>query len=267
MPDLDLLPVRRSPTDRRYGFKPGLHLLSEQPADTSGLSIAAEVDPRHALPPIFDQGQLGSCTANAAAAAFQYDSILDHGAGKGAGLLSRLFIYYGERKIEGSLGQGDVGAYGHDAFTVAKAGIPEEAAWPYDISTFEGPVPKKAITDEAHYKLTKPVKIVPRDEQSFKAALSNRQTIAIGFTVYESFETSSVAAHGVVPMPKRGEQVLGGHEVLIVGYLKSEPHYALVRNSWGTGWGISGYFLMPWAYILSASLSSDYRTIQRPAGK
>lgn len=265
MTDLELLPSREQV--RRYGFKPGLRLLEETTADTSGLTILDEVDPRHELPAIFDQGQLGACTANATAAAFQYDSILDHGFGHGSGHLSRLFIYYGERKIEGSLGQGDVGAYGHDAFTVAKAGIPAEQDWPYDISTFEGPVPKAAIADEGHYKLTKPVALVPRDEQSMKAALSNKQTIAIGFTVYESFESSEVASSGIVPMPARGEEVLGGHEVLIVGYLKSEPHYALVRNSWGTGWGLSGYFLMPWAYILSSKLASDFRTIQRPAGK
>lgn len=259
---LDTLEPREQ--ERKYGFKPGFRLLGETVADTAGLTIADEVDPRKELPAIFDQGQLGSCTANATAAGFQFDGILD---GKDPGPLSRLFIYYGERKIEGSLGQGDTGAYGHDAFTVARAGICKESDWPYDISTFEGPVPKVAIGDEGHYTLTKPVKAVTRSEQSMKAALSNRQTIAIGFSVYQSFESGAVAQSGIVPMPKRGEKLLGGHEVLIVGYLKEEPHYALVRNSWGTGWGEAGYFLMPWAYILSSSLASDYRTIQRPAGK
>lgn len=257
---LDDLPTRQV---RRYGWRPSLPLMEEAQADVSGLKVLAEVDPRHELPPIFDQGELGSCTANATACAFQYDGKLD---GKDPGPLSRLFIYYGERKIEGVLGQGDTGAYGHDAFTVARAGIPPETDWAYDISTFEGPVPQKAVADEGHYKLTKPVKALTRSEQAMKAALSNRQTIAFGFTVYESFESSEVAKTGIVPMPSRGEKVLGGHEALCVGYLKHEPHYALVRNSWGTGWGITGYFLMPWAYILSRSLSSDYRTIQRPVG-
>jgi C1A family cysteine protease len=68
-------------------------------------------------------------------------------------------------------------------------------------------------------------------------------------------------------MPGRGEKVLGGHEVLLVGYLREEVNYGLVRNSWGTGWGMEGYFLMPWAYMLDANLASDFRTIRRPAGR
>jgi C1A family cysteine protease len=108
---------------------------------------------------------------------------------------------------------------------------------------------------------------VPRSVDAFKAALSNRQTCAFGFTVYESFESAEVAKTGIVPMPDRGEKVLGGHEVLMVGYLKDEPNYALVRNSWGTGWALDGYFLFPWAYVLSPQLASDFRTIRRGLGK
>jgi C1A family cysteine protease len=99
-------------------------------------------------------------------------------------------------------------------------------------------------------------------------SFSNQRTIAFGFMVYESFESSGVARTGIVPMPKRGEQVLGGHEVLAVGFLKSEPDYVLVRNSWGSrktggrGWGIdgSGYFLMPWRM---PAIGGDWTTIQR----
>ena len=70
-----------------------------------------------------------------------------------------------------------------------------------------------------------------------------------------------------MPLPTRDEKQLGGHEVLLVGYLKDQPNYGLVRNSWGPGWGIKGYFLMPWAYLIDANLASDFRTIRRPAGK
>jgi C1A family cysteine protease len=97
--------------------------------------------------------------------------------------------------------------------------------------------------------------------------LSNKQTIALGFSVYESFESAEVAKTGIVPLPTRGEKVLGGHEVLLVGYLKDEPNYGLVRNSWGAGWAMQGYLLMPWAYLLDAHLASDFRTIRRAAGK
>lgn len=240
-----------------YGWRKPLPGLTYPGADTTGLSVAAEVDPRHKLPPVFDQGQLGSCTANATNACFQYDAIQD---GKDCGILSRLWTYYWERSLEHTLDQGDCGAMGHDAFTVAKHGIPDETLWPYDISRFEEQPP--AAYPRA-YKLTKVVHAVPQTETAIKQVLSNGQTVAFGFTVYESFE-AAWREPGVMPLPKPGEEVLGGHEVLIVGYLKDHPKYALVRNSWGAGWGLGGYFLFPWQALLNPNIASDFRTIVRP---
>ena len=253
---------RRSPFDPR-------RLI----ADTFGIPLRTEVDPRNELPPVFDQGKLGSCTANATAAAFEYDSMLD---GFNNGPLSRLWIYYQERKLEGVLGNGDTGARGSDAFAVARnTGIPSELAWPYDIKTFAGPPPARAERDESYYRLTKPYATPPISRHSFKQVFSNQQTISFGFTVFESFESSAVAKSGIVPMPKPGEAILGGHEVLAVGYLKSEPEYVLVRNSWGSRksdgkpWGLdgSGYCLMPWRMILDPAIAGDWTTIIRPIAR
>jgi C1A family cysteine protease len=233
-------------------------------ADVSGLAFPVEVDPRKLLPPVLDQLQLGSCTSNATVTAFRWDSILD---AADTGDLSRLWIYRGERIIEGTLAQGDVGAMGHDAYLVAQQGIPPETDWPYDIATFNQSPPPAATRDRGHYVLRKPVKAVPRDVASIKAVLANRQLVTFGFTVYESFESQAIASSGVVPMPAHGEKVLGGHEIVAVGYLRSHPHHVLCRNSWGAGWGDQGYLLFPWAYITSHVLADDLRTITRPAGK
>jgi C1A family cysteine protease len=246
---------------RRYGWKPSLPDHRDLIADTTGLTPLPEVDPRADLPVPFNQGQLGSCTANAVGAALEYDAMLD---GAPAVTPSRLFIYYCERQIEGSLGQGDTGAFGRDGFKAAKRyGTPPETEWPYDIGKYADDPPQSVWTDAAEHTLAKPYKSVPRSVNQFKLVLSNKQTIAFGFSVYDSFESQSVAASGVVPMPEPGEQQIGGHEVLAVGYLKDEPNYVLVRNSWGTGWGLGGYFLMPWQYLLSTDLASDFRTIVR----
>jgi C1A family cysteine protease len=244
-----------------YGWRrplPGQY-LAYPPADTEGLPISPQVDPRAKLPPIFNQGQLGSCTANATAGAFQYDGILD---GKNPGLLARLWIYYFERAIEGTLGQGDCGATGHDAFTVAKHGIPDETLWPYDISTFQD---KPGPDEPRAYYLKKPVAAPAQTEEAVKRVLSNSQTISFGFTVYQSFESEKVAETGIMPVPRSGEAILGGHEVLAVGYLEDRPDYVLCRNSWGTGWGLDGdgYFLFPWSVFLNPNMASDFRTIVR----
>jgi C1A family cysteine protease len=247
---------------RRYGWKPSLPDLRDHLADASELAVLDEVDPRGDLPPVFDQGQLGSCTANAVGAAVEYDAKLN---GSDPGALSRLWIYYYERVIEGSPADQDTGAFGRDGFKVCqKMGVPLESSWPYEVSHFADE-PPATLADEALTHRISNYRAVPRNLDSMKAVLSNRQTIAFGFTVYQSFESPEVAKTGMVPMPSRSDAVLGGHEVLMVGYLRDQPNHALVRNSWGDGWGLGGYFLMPWSYILDANLATDFRTIRRAA--
>lgn len=242
-----------------YGWRPSLPDPRDLIADPFGLDVKPEVDPRAQMPAVEDQGQLGSCTANAIAGAIAYDDRLNGGSGA---LPSRLDIYWGERKIEGSLGHGDTGAFGRDGFKWAHTvGTIPEAEWPYKIAKFEE-TPPLAV----ERRKIGAYKAVRRSLHDFKRVLSNQQTIAFGFSVYESFESPEVARTGIVPVPDpTHEQMLGGHEVLLVGYLADHPEHALVRNSWGTGWGIGGYCLMPWQILLDRSLSSDFRTIYRPA--
>lgn len=74
-----------------------------------------------------------------------------------------------------------------------------------------------------------------------KACLTAGLPIVVGFTVYDSFESDAVAQTGDVPMPAPGEQTLGGHCVLVVGYVvRSGRPVWVCRNSWGTGWGDGG---------------------------
>lgn len=255
---------------RHYGgWRPSLPDFRDLVADTSEIPILREVDPRGDMTPVYDQGRLGSCTANAVAAAIDYDAIV---SGRDPLYLSRLHIYYLERKLGGLPLNQDTGAYGRDGFKATRRyGVFTEAAWPYDDNPnaasgrFDDD-PGEKVYDERH-KLEHPYRVVRRSIDGFKAVLSNRQTIAFGISVYESFESAEVERSGVVPAPARGEQLLGGHEMLVVGYLESEPNHALVRNSWSTGWGLGGYCLMPWSYLLDRDLSGDFRTIYRPLGK
>ena len=118
---------------------------------------------------------------------------------------SRLFIYYCERMIEGSLGQGDTGAFGRDGFkAAARYGYVREAAeWPYDITRYANDPPPPVWSDALQNVLRKPYKAVDRSVEAMKAVLSNKQTMAFGFSVYESFESAEVASTGVVPMRTR----------------------------------------------------------------
>lgn len=254
-----------------YGWKPSPPDFHDVPADPSELTILSEVDPRGEMPACYNQGNLGSCTANAVAGALQYNFILD-GETFATEVPSRLFIYYMERVREGTVNS-DAGAWGRDGFKVLrKTGAPPESIWPYDISKFRDKPDDMAYREAGLRKIEKyvhpglPLSRGWEDRKdAFKRLLSNKQTIAFGFTVFESFE-QTWNFNGKMPFPQPGEKVLGGHEVLLVGYLKDEFEYALVRNSWGTNWGMDGYFLMPWEFLCDPSYSADWRSIYRPKG-
>lgn len=249
---------------QKYGWKPSLPDPRDIVADTSDIPILEEVDPQSYMTPIYNQLNLGSCTSQAIAAAIDADRIV---SGEAPMLPSRLWIYALERIIEGTDLTVDSGAYGRDGFKVASNyGVVPEELWPYsDDPAIWSKNPETDALWAAKTPIERPYKTVPQDLTSIKQVLSNKQTIAFGFSVFESFESPDVAHSGVMPIPNvTTEKMLGGHEVLAVGYLKAYPEHALIRNSWGPDWGFRGYFLMPWSVLLDSTLCSDFWTIYRP---
>ncbi len=97
-----------------------------------------------------------------------------------------------------------------------------------------------------------------------RACLAGGLPIILGISVYESFESQQVARSGVVPMPAQSEKLLGGHAILAVGYHDAEQRF-IMRNSWGTSWGMHGYFTIPYAYLTDSNLCDDLWTIQMVA--
>jgi len=174
--------------------------------------------------------------------------------------VSRLFIYYYERLIEGTVRQ-DSGAQIRDGIKVGYTyGAPLESLWPYNVSHFTHVPSPAAIADAAKRKITKYQNAA--DITAVKDALAAGFPVVIGFSVYESFQDPSVANTGIMPMPNvNTEQLLGGHAVCIVGYDDHKQHF-IVRNSWGPDWGDKGYFYMPYGIIQNPQLSSDFWVIQ-----
>ncbi len=104
-------------------------------------------------------------------------------------------------------------------------------------------------------------KRVTQIANQMKGCLASGYPFVFGFSVYESFMSPAVAKSGHALMPKPNERIEGGHAVLAVGYDDANQWF-IVRNSWGTGWGIKGYFTLPYAYLLDQNLADDFWMIR-----
>ena len=256
-----------------YGWVPDLPDARDHLFSAPRLAIAnppPKTDLRPGLPAVYDQGQIGSCTANAIAGAVEFDLMKQQLSDF---MPSRLFIYYNERAMEGHV-KYDAGAQIRDGVkSVAKLGVCPEPEWPYDATPAESDggqfppgapaatkPPATAYRDALKCRATSYQRLVPTLDQ-LRGCLATGYPFVFGFSVYESFESKEVADTGDAPLPTAGEQLLGGHAVLAVGYDDSAQRF-LVRNSWGTGWGQDGYFTMPYTYLTTHGLASDFWTIR-----
>jgi C1A family cysteine protease len=242
-----------------YGYRPDQRDFRDYTFSPTVAKLPAAVDLRTTkhLPPVYDQGQLGSCTANALAAAYDYDRKKQ---GKACLTPSRLFIYWNERNLEGTVSS-DAGAAIRDGVKVLKSvGVCPEPVWPYVIGRFATTPSATAIAD-AKTNLALTYRRINRSLTDMKSALAGELPFVAGISVYESFESDQAARTGVIPMPQSSEQLLGGHAILVVGYDDKASHF-VCRNSWGKGWGIAGYFHLPYSYLTNTGLSSDMWVIE-----
>jgi C1A family cysteine protease len=219
-------------------------------------SLPSSWDLRGECPAVFDQGDLGSCTANAISFAMCFNQIKMGGP---SFIPSRLFIYYNERAMHGWQDE-DSGAYIRDGFkSIAQVGAAAEGrntsgSWEYNIGDFTVKPSQAAYNHALNHQAISYYSVQQLGSQ-IKAALAEEHLVVFGFTVYDSF--FDIGSDGLCPMPGPRERVAGGHAVTIVGYRDSIQRY-IVANSWGSSWGDHGYFYMPYAYTESPDLADDF---------
>jgi C1A family cysteine protease len=148
--------------------------------------------------------------------------------------------------------------------TLASQGACFETTWPYDITQFTDQPSAPAYTEGTQHLILTYQHIT--DLNQMKSCLASGYPFVFGITVYDSFESDSVTATGVVPLPASTESVLGGHALLAVGYDDSTQTF-IFRNSWGTSWGQAGYGTIPYAYLTNPNLASDFWYITKGQGE
>ncbi|HSX02249.1 MAG TPA: C1 family peptidase [Candidatus Saccharimonadia bacterium] len=244
------IPDPRDPRDHKFD-RAGLDIRPSQ--------LPNSIDLRPDCPDVYDQGQLGSCTANALAAAYDMERRRQGQEPIGP---SRLFIYYNERAREGTVDT-DAGAYLRDGMKVlAKLGVPPESEWLYDISRFTVKPSAQCYADALSNQVLSYARIkVTSDDTNMRSCLAAGRPFVAGIAVYASFESDEANRTGVIPVPKPNEELLGGHAILVVGY-DMAAGYFICRNSWGKRWGDAGYFYLPLAYLTDRELTSDLWTIK-----
>lgn len=246
---------------RKYGWRRDPFIVGNLKFVAPSMTLARmkalppHADLRPAMPVIYDQGELGSCTANALAGCVEY---------RNPGLTSlqrpsRLFIYYNERAAQGQIDSDSGSTISTGIDTLQQFGVCRESEWPYDVATYTAEPTKECYANALQDVLKSRVQVTTLSQ--IKEKVSDNFPVAFGFDVYSSFESEEVAATGIVPMPTDSDTCVGGHAVCAVGYDDSKG-VMIVRNSWGLSWGMKGYFTLPYAYISNPNLASDFWAIE-----
>jgi C1A family cysteine protease len=175
------------------------------------IMLPQNIDLRNKFPPVYDQLQIGSCTANALIAAYQFLIPKFYG--------SRLFLYYNSRALDKNENF-DVGStLSQGINALKKYGVCQESLWTYvdDNKKFKLKPLKNCYTNGLDHQVLTAM-YLKQDLNTFKQCLVNNNPFIFGMLVYDSFESDMVATTGIVPMPKLNERCLGGHAVICTGY-------------------------------------------------
>ena len=227
-------------------------------------AIGPSIDLRPWCSPIEDQGALGSCTANAAVALVEYFERRSFGRHIDG---SRLFVYKTTRNLLGWTG--DTGAYLRSAMgALVMFGVPPESYWPYNIAGFDVEPTSFVYALGQNFQSLQYFRLDPAGAtpaqvlDNIRNYLANGFPSMFGFPVYDEF--MNVPANGLVAMPAPRSRLYGGHAIAAVGYddnllIGKDKGALLIRNSWGTSWGLAGYAWLSYKYVTSG-LAVDWWT-------
>jgi C1A family cysteine protease len=208
--------------------------------------------------PVDNQLNIGSCTAEGIVATVEHMEKKAFGKHIDA---SVLFTYWNTRSMMGEEYIGvDSGAYNRTAIkSVVKVGLLDDSLWPYDTSTFANEPTRKMYTNMQSYDVLSYIRLDSSYGQSYvdrmRSFVFHGYPLFTGFVAYDDI-WNVTKQQPVLQYPTVGvSKEVGGHAVMISGYddeieSNSGSKGAFrIKNSWGTDWGDSGYFWIPYKYF------------------
>ena len=250
------------PKLKKYGWKPDLPDHRDQKVFFTETQTN-NIDLRNKCPDIYDQGKLGSCTANAISFAYEFDQMKQKESNPF--VPSRLFIYYNERDRDGSVDSDSGSTLRSGIKTINKIGVCKSSDWPYDITQFTVKPPTILYEEAKNHRSIKYKKVEQRISQ-LRMALKSGYPIVFGVSIYESFESLETYNTGIVSMPNIDEKMMGGHAIALVGFDDKKRHF-IFRNSWGKDWGEKGYGYIPFNYVTDPNLAGDFWIVEQVLDK
>jgi C1A family cysteine protease len=255
--------VRELPDQRDFKYS------AHPEAIGADLVLPPSIDLRSKCPPIKDQGTMGSCVSNGIAFSLEFIEMIELGAnnaiapeifGEVFAEISRLFIYYNARILDGAVHRDDGTQIRNGIKAINRWGICMEQMWPYVKSALFKVPSQDAYLEAKKHKVLAGYKINNSKLNMLKNCLVAGFPFVFGVTLYDSF--NKVKADGLVSMPDPKEDFGGGHCMTCVGYDDAKQSF-IVANSWGKTWGDQGYCYIPYDYLTSFYLASDFWTIRQ----
>jgi C1A family cysteine protease len=222
--------------------------VSSASSASSPSSTPTTVDIRNKISIMYDQGPLGSCTANALCYAYIFDDPSYRP--------SRLFLYYNERYLDHDVNQDAGSTLSQGIYALEKYGVCSEPTWPYNVSKYTVKPQPDAYKEGVKHEVITANRVL-QTMSSLKGCLISGFPFVVGIEIFASFESNTVNKTGYVPLPDiNNEELLGGHAVICVGFNDSKGVW-IMKNSWGASWGDKGYFYLPYSYLTNPDLSGD----------
>ena len=165
---------------------------------------------------------------------------------------SRLFLYFNSRSYQHNTEKNVSVTFRDAAKAMKQYGVCSETLWPYNELKFSV-LPKSICYENGSGNCITKYAGLEQDIDQFRACLSSGSPFSVGFELYSSFSVLENTTSGLMPMPTEDEIRLKKftlHAALAVGYDDYAKRITLL-NSWGKGFGMEGFFFMPYEYILN----------------